>query len=56
MLITTDVHRIASLLLAHPGSVVAYPTETFYGLGARIHDGKGLNRIIAAKGRRRSKA
>lgn len=51
MLITTDVHRIASLLLAHPGSVVAYPTETFYGLGARIHDGKGLNRIIAAKGR-----
>lgn len=51
MLITTDVHRIASLLLDRPGSVVAYPTETFYGLGTRIHDVKGLNRIISAKGR-----
>ena len=51
MLVTTDVHRIAPLLLAHPGTVVAYPTETFYGLGARIHDSDGLNRIVAAKGR-----
>ncbi len=51
MLITPDVPRVASFLLARTGSVVAYPTETFYGLGARIHDGTGLNRIIAAKGR-----
>ena len=51
MLVTTDVHRIAPLLLAHPGTVVAYPTETFYGLGARIHDARGLNRILEAKGR-----
>ena len=51
MLVTTDVHRIASLLLEHPGSVAAYPTETFYGLGTRIHDAQGLHRIIAAKGR-----
>lgn len=51
MLVTTDVHRIAPLLLAHPGTVVAYPTETFYGLGTRIHDARGLNRILEAKGR-----
>ncbi len=51
MLVTPDVPRIASFLLARTGSVVAYPTETFYGLGTRIHDTAGLNRIIAAKGR-----
>lgn len=51
MLVTPDVLRIASLLLARPGSAVAYPTETFYGLGTRIRDAAGLNRIVAAKGR-----
>ena len=51
MLITPNVHRIASLLLARPGTVAAYPTETFYGLGTRIHDKAGLDRIMAAKGR-----
>lgn len=30
---------------------MAYPTETFYGLGTRISDAEGLNRIIEAKGR-----
>jgi len=51
MLITTDVQSIASLLISKGGSVVAYPTETFYGLGTRISDTQGLERIIAAKGR-----
>lgn len=51
MFIGADVHLIASLLLEQPGSVVAYPTETFYGLGARVNDRKGMDRIIAAKGR-----
>lgn len=51
MLITPDVTAVASLLLCRPGSVAAYPTETFYGLGARIHDRTGLNRIVEAKGR-----
>jgi len=51
MLITPDVPRVASFLLARTGSVVAYPTETFYGLGTCINNASGLNRIIVAKGR-----
>ncbi|HXK48550.1 MAG TPA: L-threonylcarbamoyladenylate synthase [Deltaproteobacteria bacterium] len=51
MLITPDVTAVASLLLSRPGAVAAYPTETFYGLGALIHDRAGLGRIVAAKGR-----
>jgi L-threonylcarbamoyladenylate synthase len=51
MLITRDVSAIASHMRAQPGSLVAYPTETFYGLGTCIDDTKGLNRIIAVKRR-----
>jgi L-threonylcarbamoyladenylate synthase len=51
MLVTMDVTTVAQLLLSRPGCVCAYPTETFYGLGARIEDGAALNRIIVAKGR-----
>ncbi len=51
MLVTADVTAVAQLLLSRPGCVCAYPTETFYGLGARIDDAAALNRIIAAKGR-----
>ncbi len=54
MHITADASEIA-LILQRPGSVVAYPTETFYGLGSRIDDPEGLMRIISAKGRDASK-
>jgi L-threonylcarbamoyladenylate synthase len=33
------------------GGVVAYPTETFYGLGALARDGAAVARIARAKGR-----
>jgi L-threonylcarbamoyladenylate synthase len=51
MLITPDPSAIASLLRSKPGSLVAYPTETFYGLGVLINSRDGLDRIIEVKGR-----
>ena len=51
MLVTSDVEQIASLLNNKEGSVIAYPTETFYGLGARISDHVAAVRIIRLKGR-----
>lgn len=33
------------------GGIVAYPTETFYGLGALARDGAAVERLLAAKGR-----
>jgi L-threonylcarbamoyladenylate synthase len=33
------------------GGVVAYPTETFYGLGALASDGTAVERLARAKGR-----
>ncbi len=38
------------------GGVVAYPTETYYALGARFDDETALRRIFALKGRPRRKA
>jgi L-threonylcarbamoyladenylate synthase len=37
------------------GSLVAYPTETFYGLGADISCPQALERVFEIKGRDRSK-
>ena len=51
MFITQDVVEIASLLKEKPGAVIAYPTETFYGLGALISDHDAIERIIKIKGR-----
>jgi L-threonylcarbamoyladenylate synthase len=51
MLITSDASVIAALIRSKPGSLVAYPTETFYGLGVLINSRDGLNRIITIKGR-----
>jgi L-threonylcarbamoyladenylate synthase len=51
MLIVTDVEAAASILTGTPGVVVAYPTETFYGLGSRISDPAGIERVVAIKGR-----
>ncbi|MGD8352421.1 MAG: L-threonylcarbamoyladenylate synthase [Nitrospirota bacterium] len=33
------------------GGIVAYPTETFYGLGARFNDASALKRLLEIKGR-----
>jgi len=33
------------------GGIVAYPTETFYGLGALARDGAAVDRVARAKGR-----
>jgi L-threonylcarbamoyladenylate synthase len=33
------------------GGVVAFPTETFYGLGAAALDAAAVDRVLAAKGR-----
>lgn len=44
-----EIERLAALLRG--GGVVAYPTETFYGLGALARDGAALERLARAKGR-----
>lgn len=51
MRITQDAWEAAAILLHSPGAVIAYPTETFYGLGTRITDHEGIERIIRIKGR-----
>lgn len=51
---TAFVEDAVSLLLG--GAVMAYPTETFYGLGAAGFSKKGLTRIYELKKRDRGKA
>lgn len=45
----TEVSRAADLLRA--GELVAFPTETVYGLGADASNPQAVSRIFAAKGR-----
>jgi L-threonylcarbamoyladenylate synthase len=55
--VRTDVQPFNSASIAHAaellraGSVVAFPTETVYGLGARADDPAAVKRIFEAKGR-----
>lgn len=42
--------RLAATLL-HEGQLVAFPTETVYGLGANALDSQAVLSIFAAKGR-----
>ena len=44
-----DIQSAARVLLA--GGLVAFPTETVYGLGANALDETAVGRIFAAKGR-----
>ena len=44
------IYALASQLL-HDGQLVAFPTETVYGLGANALDAKAVLNIFAAKGR-----
>jgi L-threonylcarbamoyladenylate synthase len=48
-LLAREVERLGAILRA--GGVVAYPTETFYGLGALARDAAALARLASAKGR-----
>ena len=45
----TDIARAAALLRA--GKLVAFPTETVYGLGANALDPAAVDRLFTAKGR-----
>ncbi len=45
----TDIKRAASLISS--GALVAFPTETVYGLGANALDSEAVKRIFLAKGR-----
>lgn len=44
-----EIERAAAILRA--GGLVAFPTETVYGLGARADDARAVTAIFAAKGR-----
>lgn len=46
----------AAVRLLCTGGVVAFPTETVYGLGASANDGRAVNRIFEIKGKPRSRA
>ena len=49
MISAQDISKAADLLLS--GALVAFPTETVYGLGALATDDKAVARIYEAKGR-----
>src|ERR1700734_4044725 len=47
--LTSEIQRAAELIRA--GELVAFPTETVYGLGANGLDPAAIEKIYAAKGR-----
>ncbi len=47
----TDENRLAAGQLLRAGGVIAYPTDTLYGLGASVFDSKAVGRVFAIKGR-----
>ncbi|MBR2495672.1 MAG: threonylcarbamoyl-AMP synthase [Clostridia bacterium] len=48
--ITTESLKLASELIKN-GEVVAFPTETVYGLGVSAYDKEGVKKVFLAKGR-----
>ena len=44
-----SIEKVLAVLKA--GGVIAYPTETFYGLGADAKNEKAVDRIFSVKGR-----
>jgi len=46
----TRALREAAMIVAR-GGVVAFPTETFYGLGATALDSRAVQRVFEIKGR-----
>jgi L-threonylcarbamoyladenylate synthase len=52
--LTVDPDSIlAAARILHAGGLVAFPTETVYGLGAWLEDEKAIQRIFEVKGRSR---
>ena len=51
VLLPTPASISQAARLLKQGQLVAFPTETVYGLGARIFDEAAINRIYLAKGR-----
>ena len=49
--LATDADIEAAVAALRRGEVVAYPTETFYGLGVDAFDEAALERLRAVKGR-----
>jgi L-threonylcarbamoyladenylate synthase len=47
----TEARVRAAALVLRQGGLVAYPTETFYALGALAHDATAVDRLSRAKGR-----
>jgi L-threonylcarbamoyladenylate synthase len=52
-IVDDDLDRVAAAVLA--GDVVAYPTETFYALGADPRNSSALDRLSELKGRQQGK-
>jgi len=56
-LLAVDSHRpepsriVEAVRVLKDGGLVAFPTETVYGLGARALDNRAVERVFAAKGR-----
>src|ERR1700742_2391042 len=51
-ILTADLRAIEeAATMLRDGGLVAFPTETVYGLGADATDGKAVAAIFAAKGR-----
>ena len=48
-LLTTDPHEAARFI--QRGEIVAFPTETVYGLGADVFNESAIRKVFAAKGR-----
>jgi L-threonylcarbamoyladenylate synthase len=46
---TAEIERAAAVLRA--GGLVAFPTETVYGLGADASSGPAIRRLFRVKGR-----
>lgn len=53
-LMTSDEHALISEILLHDG-VIAFPTDTVWGIGCLITSEKAINKIYELKGRDRSK-
>jgi L-threonylcarbamoyladenylate synthase len=56
-LLTSDANAIPRALeVLRAGGIVAFPTDTVYGLGALAFDVAGIERLYEAKGREHTKA
>lgn len=47
--VTTDIDIAVGVLRS--GGIIGLPTETVYGLAARVSDSRAVSRVFAAKGR-----